>query len=203
MTSETNNATQASKHGLLRRHFYLTVGAILFIPGLTIALVAENILHHLESMCSFDTAGSVPSNLVCKVKDDFFGQDITFEASFYDTRTGSAIKFETYAEIVKFPANVQIIDPSGVVLRSENFNDKIAFSFKPSIPGDYKALITYLDNGDKTYDSAHTGISVQYGFVTGDNALNSELWAAMEIGGITSLVGFIFLVYGGIKHARS
>lgn len=181
------------KHGLFRKYIYLIVGAILFSVGLTTILLIENISHNL---CSLDTGFNVysgPSSLVCQVKGDL-EKDITFEAYFYDNRNG---------EHTKFPANVQIIDPNGIVLQSQNFNDKIAFTFKPMNLGNYKALITYLDNNDKTYDPVHTGINVQYGFVTGDNVLGLELTYAGLIGGISHVAGIISLVYGGIRLVRN
>jgi hypothetical protein len=182
---------------MFRKHIYLTVGAVLFATGVTMYLIGTNIPLNI----CYITGGA--SNLyqiepsksyACTFKNQSLESDLSLNAYFYDNNgNGREINFLT---------NAQIIDPSGSVLQNVNFTDKVSISVKPQTIGDYRTVLTFLDEGNKKYDNVHTGMVIDYGFANGYNLLNNLRTSLMVIGNILYLAGFIFLVYAGIKLIR-
>lgn len=178
------------RDALFKKYFYVTVGQILFFIGLAMINISENTSKDLCSSVGGNHVYANTTSLSCTIKENALGRDMTFGASFSNYHTGN---------YVKYPANVQIINPNGAILVNQNFSGTITLAVKATVLGNYKALVTYLGNSDPTYDKINTASDIQFGIVTGGNILGTELVYLKLAGALVNIAGLGLTAYGAIR----
>jgi hypothetical protein len=180
----------------LRRHIFLTVGAIILVTGVALYF-GDHIIR--ENLCDKGQADYVyklePSfSLVCKSQWGIVPQDLILKSAFFEINGRNTTA-------VTFPASAQIVDPNGNIVKNVNFDDQVSFSVRPEVQGEYKATITFLDNGDKKYDPAHTLVGLEFGVAPRGGLLDTTTLMLIPISKFISYSSAIFLGYGGLQIA--